>query len=584
MVAIIDSIYNFRTWEIQTKGTTVVAVITGITVSWFGFFFAKRYQLRSELKKQVAIREKERQHNMNVARENVSRVSEEQRNKILQLSPEDLRKSLQSRRITCLEAVSAYVGAALEAHEKTNCVTMFILEAFDQAEDLDYRYNDDNYELPMMFGMPISIKESVRVLGHDQTSGYAAEIGNIATSDSILVKVLKEQGFIPFAFTNIPQSLISFGSKNPVYGVTVNPHNPKRTSGGSSSGEGAVIGCGGSIVGMGSDVAGSIRIPSHFSGVVGIKPSHWRMSTNMRASIPGRPLADASEGPMAKTVDLCAKVLQALFTPRLSELDPYVPPVPWRDEVYNSNKTLRIGYYVDDGNFPTTAPIIRAVEEAAANLRARGHTLVPFTPPRVREIYGHYYTALFVDGGNHVANRMWNDLYDWHHRHIVFAPWLPSFLAKPIQFYYGPRSEPLLHALSRSNVKHQEAYAQIMTYRHAFVNKMQTDGIDVLLCPPNAAPAYELELTECLAPAFSYTALFNTLDFAAGVVPFTRVSEADVRANANYPADCYFTKLVKKSVEESEGLPVGVQVAGPPFSEEMVLRVMREVEESIRRD
>ena len=78
-------------------------------------------------------------------------------------------------------------------------------------------------------------------------------------------------GAIPFVLTNVPQTLLTYSCENPVYGSTSNPLSKDRTSGGSSGGEGALIGTGGSLVGIGSDIGGSIRIPAAFCGVVGFK-------------------------------------------------------------------------------------------------------------------------------------------------------------------------------------------------------------------------------------------------------------------------------------------------------------------------
>jgi Asp-tRNA(Asn)/Glu-tRNA(Gln) amidotransferase A subunit family amidase len=90
-------------------------------------------------------------------------------------------------------------------------------------------------------------------------------------TDSVIVEHLQELGAIIFVLTNVPQTLLTYSCENPVYGSTCHPLDKNRTSGGSSGGEGALIASGGSIVGIGSDIGGSIRIPASFCGVVGFK-------------------------------------------------------------------------------------------------------------------------------------------------------------------------------------------------------------------------------------------------------------------------------------------------------------------------
>ena len=96
---------------------------------------------------------------------------------------------------------------------------------------------------------------------------------------------MKELGAVPFCITNFPQTMYSFGSSNPIYGLTTNPYDKRRSPGGSSSGEGALIAQGGSILGLGTDVGGSLRIPSHFCGIVTLKPTTNRIFEGGRLTV-----------------------------------------------------------------------------------------------------------------------------------------------------------------------------------------------------------------------------------------------------------------------------------------------------------
>ena len=96
---------------------------------------------------------------------------------------------------------------------------------------------------------------------------------------------MKELGAIPFCITNIPQTMLSYACSNPVYGCTTNPHDSQRTPGGSSGGEACLIAQGGSILGLGSDVGGSLRIPAHFCGITALKPTQGRLCERGRGQV-----------------------------------------------------------------------------------------------------------------------------------------------------------------------------------------------------------------------------------------------------------------------------------------------------------
>ncbi|XP_023344204.1 fatty acid amide hydrolase 1 [Eurytemora carolleeae] len=163
---------------------------------------------------------------------------------------------------------------ALSVDEKINVVCDFILEATSWAEGLK---NVPIEQRGSLYGLPISVKECFFVKGYDATIGLSGLINKPALEDSPYVKFIKDAHGIPFCLTNIPQTMVSYSCSNPVYGNTCNPHDLLRTPGGSSGGEGALIAAGASLLGIGSDIGGSLRIPSHFSGVVGLKPTNGRI-------------------------------------------------------------------------------------------------------------------------------------------------------------------------------------------------------------------------------------------------------------------------------------------------------------------
>uniref|UniRef100_H2YXI8 Amidase domain-containing protein n=1 Tax=Ciona savignyi TaxID=51511 RepID=H2YXI8_CIOSA len=214
--------------------------------------------------------------------------------------------------------------------------------------------------------------------GMDSTIGYTCLIGKPALDDSVIVKVLKSCGAVPFVKTNIVQSMQSFESGNPIFGVTGNPHNVEFTPGGSSSGEGSLIGSGGSTLGFGTDIGGSIRAPAHLSGCCGLKPTRGRLSNlGLQGQNSQVFCLFASIGPMAPNVDSLVLAMRALACSLMFELDQNLPPLPFNEEDFQSKMPLRIGYYMTDGYLEAVPSVQRAVRMTKELLEKAGHVLVP---------------------------------------------------------------------------------------------------------------------------------------------------------------------------------------------------------------
>ncbi|NXB39210.1 VDHAP protein, partial [Eulacestoma nigropectus] len=219
-------------------------------------------------------------------------------------------------------------GEALEVNREVNCVTDFIHGCEDQLQKLKKQK-----EKGLLYGIPISIKDHINCKGHISSGGMVKFLGHLKEEDSVVVQVLKHQGGIPFVKTNIPQTMINYDCSNLIFGQMLNPLNLQKSPGGSSGGEGALIAGGGSILGIGSDVAGSICLPSSFCGLCGLKPTGNRISPPGCSDSPFVLAVTAMLGPMARDVDSLALCMKALLCQEMFQLDPTVPPIPFDEEV-----------------------------------------------------------------------------------------------------------------------------------------------------------------------------------------------------------------------------------------------------------
>lgn len=138
---------------------------------------------------------------------------------------------------------------------------------------LDEHLNHEHRLFGPLHGVPTTLKDQFNIKGLDTTLGYVGRAFHPAEDDAALVKMLRSLGAVILAKSNLPQSIMWCETDNPLWGLTTNPYDSNFTPGGSTGGEGVLIGSGASALGFGTDIGGSIRIPSHMMGIYGLKPS-----------------------------------------------------------------------------------------------------------------------------------------------------------------------------------------------------------------------------------------------------------------------------------------------------------------------
>jgi hypothetical protein len=191
---------------------------------------------------------------------------------------EQLISDLASGKLTSVAVTKAFLQRAGLASRLVNCCTELLPEtALERAKFLDDYYSKHKKPIGPLHGLPISVKEHVGMKGLDLNAGFVSWVGNIAPDDAVILKLLRNAGCVFYARTTQPQTLMHLETSNNIYGVTVNPYNAKLTCGGSSGGEGALMGMRGSCLGIGSDIGGSIRSPAANNGLFGLRPTTFRL-------------------------------------------------------------------------------------------------------------------------------------------------------------------------------------------------------------------------------------------------------------------------------------------------------------------
>ncbi|XP_047724842.1 vitamin D3 hydroxylase-associated protein-like [Prionailurus viverrinus] len=456
---------------------------------------------------------------------------------ILELPLETLVQKLQDEELSVESVLCSYLEEALKVHQEVNCLTDFLGECEEQLQALKKLRKT---ERGLLYGVPVSLKDPYDCKGHDSTCGLTQFLEKPAAKDGVIVQVLKAQGAIPFVKTNIPQTLYSFDCSNPIYGQTLNPLNLKKTPGGSSGGEGALLAKGGSILGMGTDTAGSIRVPASFCGICGFRTTGYRLSlSGVSSAVKGKISVTTVAGPMARDVESLALCLRALLSEDMHRLDPTVPFMPFREEVYSSNQRLRIGFCETDGFTQPSPSMARAVRLTSRLLQDAGHQVIPFSIPHIKYAVKHLFEGgLFADGGATLLEKLEGDIVDPCIKGMVNWLRLPDllkcFLAWILK-YTEPRASHTCEEIRGVGTpkKLWEQHAAVQEYQQKFIAKWRSLDLDVLLMPA-MDPAFHICYSEIGTDIASYTGLYNILNFPAGVVPVTTVTPQDEEELAFY--------------------------------------------------
>jgi amidase len=387
-----------------------------------------------------------------------------------------------------------------------------------------------------LHGLPVTIKDSLEAAGLPSTTGSVARAGHVPERDSTVVARLRAAGAIVVAKTNVPEYTWSYETENALHGRTLSPFDPARTPGGSSGGEAALLGADASVVGIGTDGGGSIRIPCHYCGIVGLRPTAGLVAeTGCWPSTRDTGYLDmATIGPMARYVEDLALLLPVIAGP--DGVDPFVQGVELRDHRLVDARALRVGYYTDDGLWRVSEGVAAAVEAAAEALAGAGCLVEQATPPDLTGATDLFFELMAADGGAKARA----DLAPAGGRHVEQMSGLLESL------------RPL--ALDASG------FFSLLTRLFSFRAEVRAfvDRYDVVLAPPAAGPA---PLHGCVPgtdePLESYDAFNYTHVYSAAGLPVAVVR-----------------------VGEERGLPVGVQIVASAFRDDVALAAAAALEEA----
>ena len=444
---------------------------------------------------------------------------------------------MRAREVSPVEVAEAHLRRVEQVNPRLNAVVTLAPDALEQARAAT-RALTRGGAAGALLGVPLTVKDTIDVRGMRATGGSRVRAQRVPESDAPSVARLRAAGAVIIGKTNCPEFALDYTSENPVFGRTNNPHDAARTPGGSSGGCAAAVASGMAAASLGSDLAGSVRIPAHFCGVAGLKPTARRVPGDGHAPpLAGLHSLGASLGPVARGVEDLRLLFQVL-----SGVEGGGRGTGENVPLPEGLRGVRVAWYADDGAVPASVETRAAVKEAAAALGGAGLSVVEEVPPGVAG-----------------ATDLWLSLFEYATQRFVRGAYRgregeTGRAARVILERASRRGEPALETVLAAWERRDRG-------REALLRWME--GTPLFVAPVGAVPAFRHEE-------------FGRLEYEGRRVPTFRAFSYSQAANVyDLPAACV------PAGRTAAGLPVGVQVVGRPFEEGRVLDAARVIERAL---
>ncbi|HQS83891.1 MAG: hypothetical protein B7Y25_03105 [Alphaproteobacteria bacterium 16-39-46] len=452
---------------------------------------------------------------------------------IIEKSATKLIEEMKSGILNSEEVVQAFLTQIEKVNPLLNAVVQQKPdEALLQAKQADEKIFSGQ-PLGKLHGLPITIKDFCDVEGYVCTYGTEGYKDRTAATSAFCVKKLLDEGAIIIGMTNSPELAGAYETSNIIYGTTNNPYDLECSPGGSSGGEAAILAANGSPLGLGSDGGGSIRLPAHFCGIAGIKPTQGLLSLD-GISVPfsGIGLIDphGTFGPMTRYVEDLKLSLPILAGYNFK--DPTSLPMQINSFNNLNIKNLRVAVFTDNGIIKPNTDVCSVIENVAEFFSDQGCSLARVFPPNIERTFELFWKVYFRKGDHALT------LYDTFKK-------LNTKNISSLQKEFIQDSQETIFSIT-DLYEHISEIAKFRFEMHKFM-----DDYDIILCPPCATPAKQHNTSFSNIKDYTYTMTYNLLGWPAGVVR------------------CGQTK---------ERLPIGVQIVAKPWCDNLVIDVLHRLE------
>ncbi len=463
-------------------------------------------------------------------------------NELLLLSGKKLAELIRKREVTSEEVVRVHIEHIKKVNPILNAVIKDRFEeAIKEVKKVDEHLKGNPDEVPPYYGVPCTIKESFAFKGMPNSGGLYSRRNFIAKKDAPTVKRLKDAGAIPLGITNVPELCMWMETNNKIYGRTNNAYDRRRIAGGSSGGEGAIIGAGGSPFGLGSDLGGSIRLPAFFNGIFGHKPTNGLVpNTGQFPSTDGEALKFLTPGPLARRAEDLMPLLKILSGP--DGKDPYCEEVELKNPEDVKMEEIRVFSIEDNGLIPVRSSLKSVQRKCVEFLKRKGKMVKEI---KINELKFSFLiwssmlnsaekTLFKVLMGGGKAIHPFIELIKW-----IFGISKHTFPGIMLSISEGFRFRPVLRRFVEMGNRLKEKIDDLL----------KKDG--VILYPSYSRPA-PFHNRPLLTPIdFAYTGIFNVLRLPVTQVPLGL---------------------------SKDGVPLGIQIVSNSYNDHITIRLAMEFE------
>ncbi|KAK2810065.1 hypothetical protein FQN50_003259 [Emmonsiellopsis sp. PD_5] len=481
---------------------------------------------------------------------------------------------------TAVQTLDAFTHRAAISHRLLNCCLEFrYQDARAEAEKLDRYFRETGKTKGPLHGLPMSVKDQCRIIGTETTCGFVCYVGTTDTEDCTLVKALAGAGAVIYVKTNLSIGCLWGESINNIIGRTSNPFNRSFSCGGSSGGEGALLGMHGSPLGVGSDLGGSIRSPSAYQGLWGLRPSTGRIPYHrMLNSMEGNEIVESVVGPMSHSPQSLELFTKTVVGSQPWLHDPKCHPIPWRqtevDDIIGG-RPLRIGIMLWDECILPQPPIRRAIRVLEEKLKAAGHEVIPWKLNQKRAM--ELLTSAFTSDAHGDVDRT-----------------MAKSGEPDLGLSFHPDQKPL------TILEAWELSMQRVDFRASVLEQWNAAAKD----PSHPLDAYIAPVNPSVCPMhgdykriryMGYTGTVNALDFTACTIPVSFVDpkvdlpdhpegEKDAAGRPIPSPVSELDKTIRANYEPErfKGLPVTVQVVGRRLEEEKILGIAQVLQKLLK--
>jgi len=469
------------------------------------------------------------------------------------LTAHQLAEAIRGGQASATEVVRAHLDAIARHNPALNAiVTLDEERALQRATEADAALARGEVWGPL-HGVPITIKDAYETAGLRTTSSFKPLSDYVPRQDATVVARLRAAGAIILGKTNMPEMAMDIQTNSPLFGRANNPWDLDRTPGGSTGGGAAAVAAGLSPLEVGSDIAGSLRIPAHFCGIFGLKPTEHRVpGTGHIPGLPGEPKGVrylAAYGPLARSVEDLKLCLALIAGPDGQDWD--VPPVPLDDPSQRTLREYRFAWTDDFGSVPVTSDTRAALEKLVETLAELGCCVERHNPPGFDfEVAWQTYGEIFGTG---VGVGM------------PFAQRMLGHLLGPVMY----RDEPGYRAVMRGCGLDMQRYVIALSRRDALIESMERflAEWDAWLCPVSSTPAFTHRKPATKGPGQPIEVDGQQVPYWTGSVSHTSVLNLTGNPVVVLPLG-----------RSRDGLPIGVQVVGKRWRDMGLLAIAEQLE------